>query len=135
MSDGSPGLQMNTLSGGRCAFATSRVRRACRVVGVAFALLAPSACVIQAGVSPSAGAGGGIAVAGPPPAPIVDPRPGPPEGAVVWVAGYWHWTGMRYTWIPGHWAHAPAGAAWRPPRYWTADGTYYYEPGGWGRER
>jgi WXXGXW repeat (2 copies) len=89
-------------------------------------------CVVEGGVS--AGAGVGIAVAGPPPEPVGEPHPPPPPGQVVWIAGYWHWTGMRYTWIPGHWERAPAGSAWHPPRYWARDGTYYYEPGGWGRE-
>jgi hypothetical protein len=64
---------------------------------------------------------------------MVDTRPAPLPGETVWVAGYWHWTGMRYTWIPGHWERAPAGAAWRAPRYWTSEGSYYYEPGGWVR--
>jgi hypothetical protein len=108
-----------------------RVRHFVFTVAVAFAL---SGCVVEAGTSMSAG--GGIAVAGPPPQPVVEVRPGPPQGetgATLWVAGYWHWTGMRYTWIPGHWERAPAGAAWHPPRYWTRDGTYYYEPGGWVR--
>jgi hypothetical protein len=32
------------------------------------------------------------------------PRPGH-----VWVAGYWHWSGMRYEWVPGRWEQeAPA---------------------------
>jgi hypothetical protein len=52
----------------------------------------------------------------------------------VWVSGYWHWTGMQYTWIPGHWEGAPPpGAHWHGPRYSFHDGAYYYEPGGWGR--
>jgi hypothetical protein len=92
------------------------------------ALLAPAGCVVEAGVNASAGAG--IAVAGPPPEPMVDVRT---AGEGVWVAGYWHWTGMRYTWIPGHWERPPAGAVWHPPRYLTRDGVYYYEPGGWAR--
>jgi hypothetical protein len=33
-----------------------------------------------------------------------DPEPGtPPSPDSVWVRGYWHWTGVRYTWIPAHW--------------------------------
>jgi hypothetical protein len=96
---------------------------------LALVVLASSAgCVVEAGVAASAGAG--IAVAGPPPEPMVDARP-PGDG--VWVAGYWHWTGMRYTWIPGHWERPPAGAVWHPPRYFTRDGVYYYEHGGWTR--
>ncbi len=107
----------------------------------ALASLTSTGCVVEAGASASAGVGGevgggqGIAVAGPPPAPIGEARPEAPPGDSVWVAGYWHWTGMRYTWIPGHWERAPAGAAWHPPRYWAREGAYYYEPGGWVRAR
>jgi hypothetical protein len=73
-----------------------------------------------------------LAVSGPPPAPLEDRRPWqPPEPGSVWVAGYWHWTGMQYTWIPGHFERAPAGAQWRIPRYSTREGTYFYEPGRW----
>ena len=35
---------------------------------------------------------------GPPPAPMLETRPPTPGGRVVWVAGYWHWTGMRSAW-------------------------------------
>jgi hypothetical protein len=104
------------------------------VAFVTFVACAPSVllgCVVEARLATPEGAG--IAVAGPPPEPVFQPRPPPPAGDTVWVAGYWHWTGMRYTWIPGHWERAPVGVAWRPPRYWMRDGTYYYEPGGWVR--
>jgi hypothetical protein len=44
------------------------------------------------------------------PDPEPGPRPGPDQ---VYVRGHWHWTGTRYSWIPGHWeaqnaAYAPA---------------------------
>jgi len=88
------------------------------------------ACVIEAGVaSPPAG----VAVAGPPPQPMQEIHSAPPGGQGVWVAGYWHWTGMQYTWIPGHWERPPPGAVWRPPCYVLREGTYFYEPGGWWR--
>jgi hypothetical protein len=98
---------------------------------LAFAVLAASAgCVVEGGVSAPAS---GIAVSGPPPEPMREARPGPPDAQSVWVAGYWHWSGMQYTWIPGHWESAPAGASWRAPRYSIREGTYFYEPGGWSR--
>jgi hypothetical protein len=25
-----------------------------------------------------------------------------------WVRGYWHWTGVDYEWIPGHWEPVPS---------------------------
>jgi hypothetical protein len=104
-----------------------------RAAVVASALLASCvllpACVIEAGPEPPPG----VAVSAPPPAPMQDPRPPPPSPQAIWVAGYWHWTGMQYTWIPGHWENAPPGARWRAPRYSLRDGTYFYEPGGWTR--
>jgi hypothetical protein len=86
-------------------------------------------CVVEASVS----AGTGVAVTGPPPPPMREERPPPPDAQAVWVAGYWHWSGLQYTWIPGHWENAPPGASWRAPRYSLRDGTYFYEPGGWSR--
>jgi hypothetical protein len=84
--------------------------------------------VIEAGPSSP----GGIAVSGPPPQAVREvPPPPPPNVQAVWVAGYWHWTGLQYTWIPGHWERAPPGAAWRAPHYSFREGTYFYEPGGW----
>jgi hypothetical protein len=98
---------------------------------VAFAM-APllGACVIEAGAAPPPN---GVAVAGPPPQPMQEVRVAAPGAQVVWVAGYWHWTGMQYTWIPGHWDRPPPGALWRVPRYTVREGTYFYEPGGWWR--
>jgi hypothetical protein len=83
-------------------------------------------CVIETVPGPA-----GVAVSGPPPAPMQEARPPPLRPRAVWVAGYWHWTGMQYAWIPGHWEDPPVGASWRAPRYLLRDGVYYYEPGGW----
>jgi WXXGXW repeat (2 copies) len=91
------------------------------------ALLGVAGCVVETVSAPAPG----VAVVGPPPPPMVESRTPPPVGRVVWVAGYWHWTGMQYTWIPGHWEVPRAGVVWRPPRYVQRDGTYFYEPGGW----
>jgi WXXGXW repeat (2 copies) len=95
-------------------------------VVVAFAGLLEG-CVIETVPAPI-----GVAVGGPPPAPVVEARPAPLVAQSVWIPGYWHWTGMQYTWIPGHWEAGPPGARWRAPRYPLRDGVYYYEPGGWG---
>lgn len=98
------------------------------VVSIAAALA--GGCVVGAGpLLPFPG----IAVTGPPPAPMIEAPPSPSRPRAVWVAGYWHWTGMQYTWIPGHWEAGPTGARWRAPRYLLRDGVYYYEPGGWMR--
>jgi hypothetical protein len=93
------------------------------------AMVGMEGCVVEAGVSATTG----VAVTGPPPEPMREARPEPPDAQAVWVAGYWHWSGMQYTWIPGHWENAPPGASWRAPRYSLRDGTYFYEPGSWSR--
>jgi WXXGXW repeat (2 copies) len=100
----------------------------------AAALLGPvgSACVVEGGVAPPSG----VAVSGPPPEPMGEVRPRPPlQERLVWVPGYWHWTGMQYAWIPGHWEAPPPGVRWRAPSYPLRDGVYYYEPGAWGSPR
>src|SRR5579864_5543255 len=99
------------------------------VTGLPGALLLASVlagCVVAAGPVPA-----GIVVTSAPPPPMMEARPPPPVPGSVWIGGYWHWTGMQYTWIPGHWEPAPPGARWRAPNYSLRDGTYFYEPGGW----
>ncbi len=96
--------------------------------GIWIAAALAAGCVVTAGPAPF---GGVVAVSGPPPEPVQEPRPPAVRPRAVWVAGYWHWTGMQYTWIPGHWEAGPPGARWRAPRYLLRDGIYYYEPGGW----
>jgi WXXGXW repeat (2 copies) len=105
--------------------------KAIAAVFTVLAALSSSGCVVEAGTSASVA--GGVAVSGPPPQPMPEARPQPPDAQAVWVAGYWHWSGMQYTWIPGHWEKAPPGASWRAPRYSIREGTYFYEPGSWSR--
>jgi hypothetical protein len=88
---------------------------------------AGKACVIEPSVAPPIG----VVVTGPPPEPIREPRPAAPSPRMVWVTGYWHWTGMQYTWIPGHWEEGRDGTVWRGPDYVVRDGKYFYQPGGW----
>jgi hypothetical protein len=111
--------------------AAAGVRAAVCCASVYVAGVGSSACVIEAGSSVSTTAG--VAVSGPPPEPMREARPLPPDAQAVWVPGYWHWSGMQYAWIPGHWEKAPPGASWHAPRYSLRDGTYFYEPGGWSR--
>jgi hypothetical protein len=85
-------------------------------------------CVVNEPESPSRG----VVVSGPPPPPVREDRPPPPDPHASWIAGYWHWTGMQYAWIPGHWEAPPSGAFWNAPRVTTLkDGRYVYESGGW----
>jgi len=90
--------------------------------------VAIAACVVTANAPPPRG----ILVSGPPPAVIREDPPPQPETKAAWVAGYWHWTGIQYAWIPGHWEVAPpTGTIWRAPAYVQNNGAYFYEPGGW----
>ena len=76
-----------------------------------------------------------VTVSGPPPQRVAE-SPGPaPAPDSFWVAGYWHWTGMSYAWIPGHWERQPPGAIWQAPRYSLSEGRHVYEPGLWARPR
>ena len=96
------------------------------MIGIALAL--SSGCVATAQSTPARG----VVVSGPPPAPLAEDHPAiAPAGGAQWVAGYWHWTGMQYAWIPGHWETPPPGSSWSAPRYMAADGAYFYEPGAW----
>jgi hypothetical protein len=90
--------------------------------------LGSSGCVAAATAPPTRV----IVVSGPPPAPLAEELTPQPQPASVWIAGYWHWNGIQYAWIPGHWEAKPrAGAIWRPPRYVKNEGSYVYEPGTW----
>jgi hypothetical protein len=105
----------------------TRTRPAVGILAV-LAVASLAGCVATETVIPARG----VAVSGPPPAPIEEAPPAAAAGpGAVWVAGYWHWTGMQYTWIPGHWENAPPGTAWTAPRYVRADGGYFYEAGRW----
>lgn len=100
-----------------------------RWILIGAAMTAAAGCVVNEPESPPRG----VVVSGPPPAPVHEDRPPPPGPAARWVAGYWHWTGMQYAWIPGHWEAPPAGATgWAPPTVTpTPDGRYVYESGSW----
>jgi len=97
------------------------------LMALALTAAAGGACVVNEVEGPPRG----VVVSGPPPAPVPEQRPAPPAPQSVWVAGYWHWTGMQYSWIPGHWDAPPPGATWAAPVYSSRDGKYFYESGGW----
>ena len=96
-------------------------------VGVASMGVALAGCVVNEAESPTRG----VVVSGPPPAPVPEQRPAAPTPQSVWVSGYWHWTGIQYSWIPGHWDAPPPGATWSAPVYTARDGKYFYESGSW----
>lgn len=72
-----------------------------------------------------------IYVASPPPSPLDEIPSGQARPDMVWVAGYWHWNGVRYVWIPGHWEPQRPDRAWQPPSYSFAGGRWMYRPGQW----
>jgi hypothetical protein len=50
--------------------------------------------------------------------PMSDEHPPADAGAPdrVWVHGYWHWSGVRYQWIPAHWEPSTPDYARAAPR-------------------
>jgi len=82
----------------------------------------------------------GSAAAQPPPpgyAPIPPPRhefvPPPPPGArVVWEPGHWHWDGVRYFWIDGHYIEARRGRYAEGRWVWApVEGRWVWRPAHW----
>ncbi len=105
----------------------SGTTRVVAALAVACFTLVVSGCVINEPDAPPRG----VVVSGPPPAPLADAPPARPAADAVWVGGYWHWTGMQYVWIPGHWDRPPPGRQWHKPTYSLQEGRYIYESGGW----
>ena len=62
----------------------------------------------------------------PPPADQPEVVPPPPGGALVWRPGHWHWNGVRYVWVHGHYIARPAVYGHWVPGHWAPGG-----PGGW----
>ncbi len=67
-----------------------------------------------------------------PPNEAEGPPPPPPGPRYVWQPGHWHWNGMAYVWIrghylirqaawhefvPGHWAPRAGGFVWVPAHW------------------
>lgn len=72
-----------------------------------------------------------------PPAPNAEQIPPPPAAApanyFVWEGGHWHWTGIDFIWIPGHYLEAPYQHAVWVHGGWNYDGNLYWTwtPGHW----
>jgi WXXGXW repeat (2 copies) len=60
-----------------------------------------------------------------------------PEGAVVWVPGYWQWDEDRadFIWVSGFWRVPPPGRLWVPGSYRKVEGGYQWVPGMWSPEK
>jgi hypothetical protein len=55
-----------------------------------------------------------------PPRNYVERRSARPFRGAVWITGYWHWNGDRYSWVAGRWSAPRQGQVWAPDR-WTRD--------------
>lgn len=69
-----------------------------------------------------------------PPHPVVERVVPAPAPRMVWVGGFYRWTGRAYVWVPGYWAHPPFhGAVWVAPRwvYQPARRGYVFVAGYW----
>ena len=66
----------------------------------------------------------------PPPGPeVVTVQPGP---GAVWVSGFYEFDGVRYIWVPGHWAYPPHGYRGYVAARWVyRGGSYVYVRGYW----
>ena len=75
----------------------------------------------------------GYAHFGPPP-----PPPPPravvmhPSTGLVWIPGYYRWTGHRYRWVEGRWVRPPRpGMVWVPGHRAHRRGGYVWIEGYW----
>lgn len=74
-----------------------------------------------------------VAPADPPPPKEEEPSFRPIEGA-VWSAGYWHWDGHVWVWVPGRWMLAPQqGQTWVPASWRRTPRGIILVPGHWRR--
>lgn len=98
-----------------------------RFLGSLFVLAVVSGCAARSASEPARI----VYVASPPPRPLVEDPSAPSDPEAIWVAGYWHWNGVRYVWVPGHWEKAQVDRTWQPPMYSFAGGRWSYRPGQW----
>lgn len=55
-----------------------------------------------------------------------------PSRDVLWVDGYWQWSGAGYAWNPGRWARpSHPGYVWHAPRYERRQNRHVYVSGQW----
>lgn len=69
----------------------------------------------------------------PPPAPLIEQRPPPPQTHYVWVGGYWSWGTQQWLWAPGYWCAPRYGYSYVPGSWYWANNYWWYGPGGWAR--
>ncbi len=68
-----------------------------------------------------------------PPPPRREVVPRPPGPGMVWQGGFWRWNGVRYVWVPGHFARAPRpGVRWIPGHWVRRPRGWVWVAGHWG---
>lgn len=72
---------------------------------------------------------GTVFVPNAPPAPMTMAMPPRPGGGMVWVGGYWRWTGTRYVWVSGRWTRH--GGAWCAGRWRSSPRGWWWTAGRW----
>ena len=77
-----------------------------------------------------------VYVNAPMPAPRVEVVTVAPAPGMLWVDGYWGWSGHAYAWNAGRWSRpSRPGYVWVAPRYQTRGGRHVYIRGRWAAPR
>lgn len=67
-----------------------------------------------------------------PPPPQVEAPPPPPATTLVWIAGFWQWSGQAWVWVPGAYQLRPTPrATWRAPEWRVRGAVHILVPGTW----
>lgn len=56
-----------------------------------------------------------------------------PAPGLIWIGGYWGWTGGRHLWTPGRWTAPRPGYLWSPHRWQRGARGWRESPGHWRR--
>ena len=56
----------------------------------------------------------------------------PSSRDLVWMRGYWRWTGRDYAWVPGHFVRLERGyRSWAPGHWRHSRQGWYWTEGHW----
>jgi hypothetical protein len=67
-----------------------------------------------------------------PPEMVYEEEDDAPSPGMVWIHGYWQWTGNDWAWFYGGWRSAPEGRVYVEPYYERVDDHVVYVRGYWG---
>lgn len=98
-----------------------------------------SGCVLSARARPVGvyyAADSEVYVTQPMPPPRVEVVTVAPSSDMLWVNGYWGWSGGAYAWNAGRWQRpSHPGYVWVAPRYQARGGRHVYVQGRWSAPR